>query len=85
MLTDMAGIFRSIFGNLIKSLHALWLEVTGALFLVFGAIFGYYAFKQYRNFPETTENIWGIASAAGLSLLTLGFGIHSFWKSRKLR
>jgi hypothetical protein len=81
----MAGKLRSIFGNLIKSLHQLWLEVTGALLLVFAVIFGYYAFKQYRNLPETTENIWTIVAAAGLSLLTLGFGLHSFWKSRKLR
>jgi len=82
---DMAGKFRAIFGNLINSLHQLWLEVTGALLLVFAAIFGYYAFKEYRSFPETTDNIWGIVASAGLSLLTLSFGLHSFWKSRKLR
>ena len=27
---DMAGKFKLIFGNLLKSLHQLWLEVTGA-------------------------------------------------------
>ena len=82
---DMAGKFKIVFGKLLKSLHQLWLEVTGTFLLIFAGVFGYYAFKEYRKLPETTENIWGIGAAAGLSVLTLGFGIHSFWKSRKLR
>jgi len=81
----MAGKFKLIFGNLLRSLHQLWLEVTGALLLVFAAVFGYYAIKEYRNLEESAETVWGIMGAAGLSVLTLGFGIHSFWKSRKLR
>ena len=82
---DMAGKFKLIFGNLLKSIHQLWLEVTGTFLLIFAVAFGYYAIKEYRNFPETTESIWGAVGAAGLSILTLGFGIHSFWKSRKIR
>ena len=82
---DMAGKFKLIFGNLLKSIHQLWLEVTGTFQLIFAVAFGYYAIKEYRNFPETTETIWGSVAAAGLCILTLGFGIHSFWKSRKIR
>ncbi len=81
----MAGKFKLIFRTFLKSLHALWLEVTGTFQLIFAVAFGYYAVKEYRNFPETTESIWGVVAAAGLSVLTLGFGIHSFWKSRKIR
>lgn len=80
----MAGKFKLAFGSLLKSLHMLWLEVTGAFLLAFAAAFGFYAVKEYRRFPESTDNLWGIVGAAGLSALTLGFGIHSFWKSRKL-
>jgi hypothetical protein len=82
---DMAGNFKLIFNNFLKSIHQLWLEVTGAFQLIFAVAFGYYAIKQYRNFPETTDSLWGAVAAAGLSILTLGFGIHSFWKARKLR
>ncbi|HET9942756.1 MAG TPA: hypothetical protein VFR05_05410 [Terriglobia bacterium] len=82
---QMAGNFKLIFGNFLKSLHQIWLEVTGAFQLIFAAAFGYYAIKQYLNFPETTESIWIAVAAGGLSVLTLCFGIHSFWKSRKLR
>ena len=81
----MAGKFKLIFSSFLKSLHQLWLEVTGAFQLIFAAAFGYYAIKEYRNFPETTDSIWGAVAAGGLSILTLCFGIHSFWKARKLR
>jgi glycerol uptake facilitator-like aquaporin len=81
----MAGKIKLVFGNLLKSFHQLWLEVTGTFLLIFAAGLGYYAVKEYRKFPETNESVWVIVAAAGLSILTLGFGIHSFWKSRKLR
>jgi hypothetical protein len=81
----MAGKFKLAFGSLLKSLHQLWLEVTGAFLLAFAAAFGFYAVKEYGKFPESTDSLWGVAGAAGLSVLTLGFGIHSFWKARKLR
>ena len=80
----MAGKLKLVFSSLLKSLHQLWLEVTGAFLLIFAAFFGYYALKEFRKIPET-ESIWGAVGAAGLSVLTFGFGIHSFWKSRKLR
>lgn len=81
----MAGKFKLAFSSFLKSLHQLWLEVTGTFLLVFAAIFGYYALKEFGKISETSENILAIVGAAGLSVLTFGFGIHSFWKSRKLR
>lgn len=83
--TGMAGKLKIVFGSFLKSIHQLWLEVTGTFLLIFAVVFAYYAIKEYKKFPETTENLWGIVAAAGLSILTLAFGIHSFWKSRKLR
>jgi hypothetical protein len=41
--------------------------------------------KEYREYVASVDNPWGIIGAAALSVLTLGFGIHSFWKARKLR
>ena len=81
----MAGKFKLVFGGLLKSLHQLWLEVTGTFLLLFAVAFGFYAVKEYRQLPESTDSLWGIMAAAGLCLLTLGFGVHSLWKSRKLR
>jgi hypothetical protein len=83
--TFMAGRFKLLFTDFLKSAHQLWLEVIGGIFLCFAAVFGLQAFRYYQEYVVTPDNpIWLIASS-GLALLTLGFGIHSFWKSRKLR
>ena len=81
----MAGKFKMVFGGLIRSLHQLWLEVTGTFLVGFGAAFGYNAFKEYKKYTVSPDNVWMLAATAGLSLTMLGFGIHSFWKARKLR
>ena len=73
------------FGGLFRSLHQLWLEVTGAFLLVFAAAFGFYAFREFRNIQVSVGNLWEVIASAGLSILTLCFGVHSFWKARKLR
>ena len=84
--TGMAGKFKLAFSSLLKSLHQLWLEVTGTFLLVFAIAFGFFAIKEYRKFNHSTaEGMWEVVAASGLSLLTLGFGVHSLWKSRKLR
>ena len=81
----MAGKFKLVFGGLIRSLHQLWLEVTGTFLIGFAAAFGYNAFKEYKKYTVSRENIWPSAAMAGLCLMMLAFGIHSFWKARKLR
>ena len=80
----MAGKFKMVFGGLIRSLHQLWLEVTGTFLIGFAAAFGYNAFKEYRRYTISPDNLWMLATMVGLSLTMLGFGIHSFWKARKL-
>lgn len=81
----MAGKFKLIFGGLIRSLHQLWLEVTGTFLIGFALAFGYSAFKEYKTYTASADNAWSLVAMAGLSLLMLTFGIHSFWKSRNLR
>ena len=80
----MAGKFKMVFGGLIRSLHQLWLEVTGTFLIGFAAAFGYNAFKEYRKYTVSPDNLWMLATMVGLCLTMLGFGIHSFWKARKL-
>jgi uncharacterized membrane protein len=80
----MAGKFKLAFGSVVRSLHQLWLEVTGTCLIAFAAIFGYHAVKEYRKYGQSDDSILWVIAAAGLSLVTLSFGIHSFWKARKL-
>ena len=82
----MAGKAKLIFKDVIRSLHQFWLEISGVLFIGFSAIFGLHAVQEYRKYTATTEGEdWQLVSATALSIVTFVFGIHSFWKSRKLR
>jgi hypothetical protein len=81
----MAGKFKMVFGGLVRSLHQLWLEVTGTFLVGFAVAFGYNAFKEYKKYTVSPDNVWMLAAMVGLSAAMLGFGIHSFWKARKLR
>ena len=80
----MAGKLKALFSEFFKSLHQLWLEVSGTIFIVFGIAFGFHAIQEYRK-QAVTQMGWRYGVTALFSVLTLGFGIHSFWKARKLR
>jgi xanthine/uracil permease len=81
----MAGKLKQIFGGVFRSLHQLWLEVTGTFLVIIGLVLAYHVFQSYRNQPAGGEKqIWQLFASAALSAVTLAFGIHSFWKSRNL-
>jgi xanthine/uracil permease len=82
----MAGKLKQMFGGVFRSLHQLWLEVTGTFLVIIGVVLAYHVFQSYRNQPADGEKeIWQLLASAALSAVTLAFGIHSFWKSRNLR
>lgn len=63
--------------------HALWLEVTGFLFLVLAVVGGGAAVREYRRYAAGTTT-WGrVAIAAVFALLFLYFGINSFWSASR--
>ena len=77
---------KSIFGGFLRSLHMFWLEIVGSLFLAIAVMFGSYAAQEYRRYLNGRQSgPWMLLCAAGLSLLTLLFGVRSFWRARKLR
>jgi uncharacterized membrane protein len=56
------------------------------MFIAFAVMFGVYTVQAYRRYwADDGSSLLMLGSAAVLSLLTLAFGIHSFWKARKLR
>jgi len=75
-----------MFGAFLKSAHLLWLEVSGALFIALAIVFGVQSLQEYRKSASAGVSLsWEFGFAVLLSLLTLVFGVHSFWKARKLR
>ena len=82
----MAGRLKQMFGGAVRSLHQLWLEVTGTFLIIIGAALAFHVFQSYRSQPaESDRGIWQLGASAALSALSLAFGIHSFWKARNLR
>jgi len=82
----MAGKFQKLFGGVVRSLHQLWLEVTGTFLVIIGVVLAYHVFQSYRTQPADGEKqVWQLLASAALSAVTLAFGIHSFWKARNLR
>jgi hypothetical protein len=50
-----------------------------------GLVLAFHVFQSYRAQAASGEKqFWQLVGAAALSATTLGFGIHSFWKSRNL-
>ena len=63
--------------------HALWLEVTGFLFIVLGVIGGGATAREYHRYLAGTTTRGRVILAALFTLLFLYFGVNSFWHSRR--
>jgi hypothetical protein len=82
----MAGKLKQMFGGAVRSLHQLWLEVTGTFLVIIGLVLAFHVFQTYRSQTAEGENgFWQLGAPAAISAVALAFGIHSFWKSRNLR
>jgi hypothetical protein len=67
-----------------RVLHRLWLEVTGAVFLMLAAMGGVSAVKEVRSYQDGGE-LWRPVAAVSFVVLMSAFGIHSFFRSRRVR
>jgi hypothetical protein len=63
--------------------HALWLEVTGFLFLVLAVIGGGATVREYHRYTAGTTTSGRVAIAAVFTLLFLHFGVESFLRARR--
>jgi hypothetical protein len=63
--------------------HALWLEVTGFLFLVLAVIGGGATVREYHRYAAGTTTRGKVALAAAFALVFFYFGVNSFWRARK--
>ena len=71
------------FSGLFKTLHILFLEMTGFLFLVLGGIILFSAYRQIRSYLDFGEvSYYKLTSTVAFGGLMLGYGIHSFFKAK---
>ena len=71
------------FSGLFKTLHILFLEMTGFLFLVLGGIILFSAYRQIRSYLDLGEvSYYKLTSTVAFGGLMLGYGVHSFLKAK---
>ena len=63
--------------------HALWLEVTGFLFLVLAVIGAGATVREYHRYAAGTTTRGKVILAALFTVLFLYFGANSFWRSHR--
>ncbi|MCC7156863.1 MAG: hypothetical protein IT161_19955 [Bryobacterales bacterium] len=77
------GITRKFLANvvpgLVKPIHSLWNEVIGFLFLVLGVLAIRPIWQAWRE-----EDFTKLALSGFFSLVMISFGIHGFWKARRI-
>ena len=82
----MAGLFAggsSFLSHLGRVAHALFLEVTGFLFLVIAVGLGSKTFHEYRAYAATHASPMRLYVASFFFILFTYFGLSSFWRARK--
>lgn len=70
-------------GSIRGVVRALWLEVTGALFLTLAVVGGGAAYRQYHRYTAGTSGLGKVVLAASFAIVFAYFGISSFWQSRR--
>jgi len=71
------------FGSVRHVLRALWLEVTGFLFLVLAVIGAGATVREYHRYVGGSASRSKVALAAAFTLLFLYFGAESFLRARR--
>ena len=66
-------------------LRALWLEVTGFLFLVLAVIGGGATVREYRSYAAGAASGGKVAIAMVFTVMFVYFGIESFVRARRKR
>jgi hypothetical protein len=82
----MLRLLQKAFGGVFKTLHKLFLEITGFFFLVIGGIILFSGYKQLRAFLDFGEiSYFKLISTFIFGILMFGYGIHSFYRVRTMR
>jgi hypothetical protein len=84
MLRKSAQFLQYVLPAVIRPLTILWNQVIGFVFLVFAVWSGVRTAHSIRSLSGGTGNVGEVAVAAFFTAIMAGFGIHSFYKARKI-
>ena len=67
-----------------RTLHRLWLEVTGAVFLGLAILAASSILRQWRAYQDGASVLQPLA-VISFTVMMVSFGVYSFWKARRYR
>jgi len=84
MLSIAKKFAGHVIPGILKPLRVLWNEMIGFVFLVLGVIFGFSAWRKYRDFDGDFASLLLLLMAGLFVLLMLGYGVSSFLRARRI-
>ncbi|HEY3442447.1 MAG TPA: hypothetical protein VGK29_16940 [Paludibaculum sp.] len=84
MSSKVQKFLKTVVPSVIKPLHSLWNEVIGFLFLAFAAILLRPIWRGYHELQNDPAYLIKFLLTVFFFLIMLGFGLHAFWKARKI-
>ncbi|MBL0157459.1 MAG: hypothetical protein IPP47_10230 [Bryobacterales bacterium] len=84
MSSKAQKFLKTVVPSVIKPLHSLWNEVIGFLFLSFAAILLRPVWRGYHELQSDPAYLIKFLLTVFFFLIMLGFGLHAFWKARKI-
>lgn len=84
MSSKAQKFLKTVVPSVIKPLHSLWNEVIGFLFLAFAAILLRPIWRGYHELQSDPAYLIKFLLTVFFFLIMLGFGLHAFWKARKI-
>jgi hypothetical protein len=76
--------FQAVLPGVIKPLHSLWNELLGFLFLAFALLLVRSVWRNYHEIEGDPAQFIKFLLSAFFFLTMLGFGLHAFWKARRI-
>lgn len=70
--------------GILKPLRVLWNEMIGFVFIVLGVIFGFSAWRKFKEFDGNFASLLMLMMAVLFVLLMLGYGVSSFLRARRI-
>lgn len=76
--------FRTVVPSIIKPLRVLWNEVLGTIFIAFAIVLVRPTWRSYRELDTDPANLIKLLLSILFLTLMAGFGIHAFWRARRI-
>jgi hypothetical protein len=84
----MFRLIRTFFANVIpgviRPLRILWNELLGSIFLIFAVFLARPTWRAWQQMDSDPANLVRLLLSTFFLIVMAGFGIHAFWRARKL-